>query len=50
MLRWILFETRIGNWLLTQLEQRAGLAVIEASELTETEVGGTLYLWATAGE
>jgi hypothetical protein len=33
MLRKLLFETTIGEWLLSQLEQKVGLAVVEAKWL-----------------
>lgn len=34
MLKRLLFETRMGEWLLTQLEQKAGLAVVDANWLS----------------
>jgi hypothetical protein len=33
MLRRLLFETRFGAWLLSMLERRAGLAMVDAAEL-----------------
>lgn len=33
MVRWFLFETRCGEWLLTLLEQRLGLAVVSVEWL-----------------
>jgi hypothetical protein len=35
MLRKLLFDTRIGEWLLSLLERMTGLAVVEASWLAE---------------
>ena len=35
MLRKLLFETSVGVWLLTLLERRAGLAVVDAEWLAE---------------
>jgi hypothetical protein len=35
MLEKFLFQTRLGNWLLAQLEQHAGLAVVKADWLGE---------------
>ncbi len=35
MLRWMLFETKLGELLLILLEKWAGLAVVEASSLEE---------------
>ncbi len=34
MLKRLLFGTKIGEWLLTQLEQRSGLAVVDANWLS----------------
>lgn len=31
--RWMLFETRPGRWLVTWLEKRAGLALVDAEWL-----------------
>ena len=33
MLKWFLFETRCGEWLLTLLERRLGLAVVSVEWL-----------------
>jgi hypothetical protein len=33
MVRWFLFETRCGEWLLTLLERRLGLAVVSVEWL-----------------
>lgn len=33
LLRWMLFETRLGEWLLALLERKAGLAVVQADWL-----------------
>jgi hypothetical protein len=33
MLKRLLFETRLGEWLLASLERRAGLAVVDANWL-----------------
>ena len=33
MVRWFLFETKCGEWLLTILERRLGLAVVSAEWL-----------------
>lgn len=33
VVRWFLFETRYGEWLLTFLERRLGLAVVSAEWL-----------------
>jgi len=33
IVRWFLFETRAGLWLLALLEQKAGLAVVNADWL-----------------
>jgi len=38
MVRWLLFETRIGNWLLSVWERATGLAVIDAEELQDRRV------------
>lgn len=35
MLRKLLFDTRIGDWLLSLLERTTGLAVVEAGWLAE---------------
>jgi len=44
---WLLFETRLGEWLLALLERRAGLAIVRSDWLSEqpsrrptTELGG----------
>jgi hypothetical protein len=39
VLRVMLFETRIGEWLLTLLEGRAGLAIIKADWLGDQRSG-----------
>jgi len=39
MLEHFLFETRIGNWLLTILEKRAGLAIVSAESLSKERAG-----------
>jgi hypothetical protein len=31
--RWFLFETKLGEWLLVLLEQKVGLAVVQADWL-----------------
>lgn len=33
----LLFETRLGQWLLSQLEKRAGLAIVKADWLGRQE-------------
>ena len=33
LLRWTLFETRLGEWLLALLERRAGLSVVHSDWL-----------------
>jgi hypothetical protein len=33
MLKWLLFETRIGSWLLALLERTTGLALVDAEWL-----------------
>lgn len=33
LIRWFLFETRVGEWMLTLLEKTAGLAVVQAEWL-----------------
>lgn len=38
-LRWLLFETRFGNWLLALLENKADLAVVDADWLGEQRSG-----------
>jgi hypothetical protein len=38
MLSAILFETRFGEWVLAQLEKRAGLAVVKAGWLGEQQI------------
>jgi hypothetical protein len=35
---YLLFETRLGEWLLSQLERRLGLGVVRANELPERNV------------
>lgn len=46
ILRWLLFETRVGELLLAFLERRAGLAVVTADWLGDQHSGKP----ATAGE
>jgi hypothetical protein len=33
LLRWLLFETKAGEWLLALLEKTAGLAIVQADWL-----------------
>jgi hypothetical protein len=33
LLRWLLFETKLGELFLTQLEKRAGLAIVQSEWL-----------------
>lgn len=33
IVRWLLFETRVGLWLIASLERKAGLAVVSAEWL-----------------
>ena len=33
LIRWFLFETRVGEWMLNLLEKTAGLAVVQADWL-----------------
>lgn len=44
MLRRLLFDTKVGEWLLTLLERTTGLAIVEANWLAElpapTATGG----------
>ena len=35
LIRWFLFETRVGEWMLTLLEKRVGLAVVRVEWLGE---------------
>ena len=39
MIRWLLFETRLGEALLVLLERHAGLALVEANWLGEQPSG-----------
>ena len=39
LLRWLLFETRVGEALLAFLEKRAGLAVVQAEWLAAQPSG-----------
>jgi len=39
LVRWFLFETRFGELLLAFLEQKVGLAVVEAGWLAEQRCG-----------
>ena len=39
LVRWFLFETRIGEWLLLFLERCMGLAVVQADWLAEQRSG-----------
>jgi hypothetical protein len=39
ILRWFLFETKVGELLLTVLEQRVGLAVVQADWLAAQPAG-----------
>ena len=39
LLRWLLFESRVGELLLTLLEKTAGLAVVEANWLGHQSSG-----------
>jgi len=36
MVKWFLFESAVGNWLLSLLERATGLAVVEAGTLANT--------------
>ena len=42
MLKWFLFETRCGEWLLALLEQRLGLAVVSVEWLA-VQPSGALH-------
>ena len=35
IVKWVLFETRLGEWLLVLLERACGLAVVQAEWLAE---------------
>ena len=39
MIRWLLFETRVGEALLLLLERRVGLALVQANWLAEQSSG-----------
>lgn len=39
IVRWLLFETRLGEWLLIFLEQKIGLAVVSADWLAGQRSG-----------
>jgi hypothetical protein len=39
ILRWFLFETRIGEWLLVLLERKVGLAIVQADWLCTQRSG-----------
>jgi hypothetical protein len=39
LVRWLLFETRLGELLLSVLERRAGLAVVQAEWLAAQPAG-----------
>lgn len=39
MIRKLLFETKLGEWLLAILERKAGLAIVEAEWLAEQPAG-----------
>ncbi len=39
IVRWFLFETRMGEWLLVLLERKAGLAVVQANWLCAQRSG-----------
>lgn len=41
MLENLLFETRIGEWLLAQFERRTGLAIVRAESLGNQEIRPT---------
>lgn len=43
-MKWLLFETRIGAWLLELLEAKADLAVVRASWLAEQEIQPAITL------
>ena len=38
-IRWLLFETKLGEWLLTLLERRAKLAIVSAEWLARQPAG-----------
>jgi hypothetical protein len=49
MLHKMLFDTELGGWLLTQLEQRAGLAVVRAAWLADQEISPAAAVESDAG-
>ena len=37
IIKWALFETRLGDWLLAALERLVGLAVVELESVIKTK-------------
>lgn len=49
MLHKMLFDTRVGEWLLSQLEQHAGLAVVRADWLADQAISPVQALESHTG-